>query len=333
MSKLATVQRIKNVLPHTNADSLEIAEVLGWQVVVKKGEFNAGSLCIYVAIDSVLPDKPEFEFLRNKNFRIKPIRLRTQASNGICFPLSMLPIKENPAEYVVDEDVTEVIGVTKYEKPVPTSLAGDAYGFMPSFLKITDEDNLRTYPDALVELQGHEYYITRKDDGSSGTFFINEGEFGVCSRRIHLKESDGNGFWKMAKKYNLENALKDYFPDGDNVAVQGEVVGPGIQSNPLGLSELEFHAFSLYHIPTRSFYPFVTLRDFCNNQNIPMVTLVDMGDAYKLKLENLIKMANKLKYPNGKPAEGIVIRPQFPVFSHILNKPWSGKIISEDYED
>lgn len=333
MKNLATIQTIKNVRPHANADALELADVLGWQVVVKKGEFKPGDLCVYVVIDTVLPDRPEFEFLRNKHFRIKPIRLRGQASNGICFPLSILPPDVLDGIRMDGEDVTDVLGVIHYEKPISTQLAGDAYGHLPGFLIMTDEDNLRSYPDALLELNGREYYITRKDDGSSGTFFLRNGEFGVCSRRIHLKETPDNGFWKMAIKYNLEAAIRDFFPSTEDIAIQGEVVGPGIQGNPLGLTELEFHVFSILHIQTRTYYPYVSIREFCNSANVPMVNLVDMGDKFKYKLEELIAMANKLKYPNGKPAEGIVIRPQFPLFSEILNKPWSGKVISEVYED
>jgi len=90
MNNLATIQRVKNVRPCPNSDSLDLVQVLGWQIVTKRGEFTENSLCIYVVIDTVLPEKPEFEFLRNKHFRIKPIRLRQQESAGIVFPLSII---------------------------------------------------------------------------------------------------------------------------------------------------------------------------------------------------------------------------------------------------
>lgn len=326
MKNLATIQTIKNIRVHTNSDKLELADVLGWQVVVKKGEFNPGDQCIYIVTDTILPEKPEFEFLRTKHFRIKPIRLRGQSSNGICFPLSILPTVPDT------QDVTDLIGVMKYEKPISTQLAGNAVGHIPGFLIVTDEDNLRSYPNALAELHGQKYYITRKDDGSSGTFFINENEFGVCSRRVHLKEDPNNGFWKMAHKYNIEHALRNSFPL-KNVAVQGEVVGPGIQKNPMGLSELEYHVFGLLDISTRRYLSYSDLCDFCKNNNIPMVTILNTGDEFKFSLQELIDMANVLKYPNNKPAEGLVVRPQFDLHSPELNKQWSGKIINEFYED
>lgn len=90
MSELATIQRITNVRHHNNADALDIVKVLGWEVVTKRDEFKVGELCVYICIDTILPEVPEFEFLRNKHFRIKPIQLRKEYSNGICFPLSIL---------------------------------------------------------------------------------------------------------------------------------------------------------------------------------------------------------------------------------------------------
>jgi RNA ligase (TIGR02306 family) len=88
--KLASVQRIIDIQPIENADSIEVATILGWKVVVKRGEFEVGDLCIYCEIDSIMPDKPEFEFLRDKKFRIKTIKLKGQISSGIAFPLTIL---------------------------------------------------------------------------------------------------------------------------------------------------------------------------------------------------------------------------------------------------
>lgn len=335
MNDLATIQKIKNIRPHTNSDNLELADVLGWQVVVKKNEFKVGDLCVYIVTDTVLPDNPTFEFLRNKNFRIKPIRLRGQASNGICFPLSILDdsaLEGVAGAWYEGTDVTDLLGVTHYEKPVPTQLAGKMEGYLPGFLIMTDELNLRTYPDALKELVGKPYYISRKDDGSSGTFFIKDGVFGVCSRRIHLKEDPNNGFWKMAIKYNVEKSLREVFPDQD-IAVQGEVVGPDIQDNHLGLKEMEFHVFSLFDIKTRSYLDYQTLKLFCDKSHTPMVDVIEIGMDFQRDLNSLIELANDLKYWNGSPAEGIVIRPLVPFHSEVLNKPWSGKVINENYKE
>jgi len=345
MNNLATIQTIKSVRKHPNADALDLVEVLGWTVVAKRDEFKVGDFCVYICIDTILPEQPTFEFLRNKHFRIKPIRLRGEASAGICFPLSILPMgksimandgKDNPvetqAQWETGDDVTNVLGVKHYEKPMPAELAGQAFGTIPGFLIVTDEDNLRSYPDAVPELHSHSYYITRKEDGSSGTFFIRNGEFGVCSRRIHLKESESNGFWKMARKYNIEQALRTAFPDMD-IAIQGEIVGPGIQKNNLGLKELELRVFNVFDIKSRYYLSYEKLVSFTTTYNIPMVPLIEEGNIFSYTLDGLIKLANEQKYPTDGPAEGIVVRPKEGFVSTALNKSWSGKVLNENYKE
>jgi RNA ligase (TIGR02306 family) len=337
MNNLATIQKVKNVRHHPNADALDLVQVLGWQVVTKRDEYKDGDLCVYIVIDTVLPERAEFEFLRNKHFRIKPIRLRGEESAGICFPLSIIEgtgwswqaLNTSPEGM----DVTDALGIKHYEKPVPAELAGQARGMLPSFLIMTDEDNLRTYPDALPELWGRPYYITRKDDGCSGTFYVNGGDFGVCSRRIDLKESESNGFWRMARKYDLERILKAEFPD-QAFAVQGEVCGPGIQDNHLGLTELELHIFNLFNIKTRSYENYDKLVAFCDKYKLTRVTdIVSDGTAFGYNVEELVKLASEQKYPNGYPAEGIVVRPKEGFVSGVLKKAWSGKVLNPLFDE
>jgi RNA ligase (TIGR02306 family) len=327
---LATIQRVKNVRNCPESDNLDICNILGWQVVVKRNEFAENDLCIYICIDTILPEKPEFEFLRNKHFRIRPIRLRKQESAGIAFPLSILPVKETP--YVEGEDVSNIIEVVHYEKPLSPQLAGQAIGNFPGFLKITDEDNLRSYPDAIPELYSRPYYITQKIDGSSFTCFINNNEFGVCSRRIHLKETEGNGFWKLARRYDIENILKKAFPDM-NIAIQSEIYGNGIQKNPLGIKETDMALFNIFDINNRTYLDYDKLVAFTTEYKIPMVPLINEGTTFHYTLEELIKLANEQKYSNGNVCEGLVCRPKESFYSTILKKYWSGKVISESYKD
>src|SRR4051812_39405747 len=106
MRTLASIQTINAVEPILNADAIEKIRVLGWWVVAKKGEHKLGDKVVYCEIDSLLPERPEFEFLRASSFkpaqvdetgsvvipagfRIKTIKLRGQVSQGICFPLSI----------------------------------------------------------------------------------------------------------------------------------------------------------------------------------------------------------------------------------------------------
>jgi RNA ligase (TIGR02306 family) len=347
MNNLATIQRIRNIRKHPNADVLSIGNILGWQIIFnhEKDPYKENDLVVYITIDTILPERPEFEFLRNKHFRIKPIRLKQEESAGICFPLSILGDKvakkpctdlspDGPFFYLVNEgyDVTEILGIKHYEKPISPQLAGQAVGGFPGFLIITDELNLRTYPVASEELWSRPYYITRKDDGSSGTFFRKDGIFGVCSRRIHLKDTEGNGFWKMARKYDIDRILTEEFPN-DDIAIQGECVGPGIQENRLGLTEMELHIFNLFDIKSQTYFGYDKLTAFCTKYKLTMVSAIDAGKSFHYTLEELIKLANEQKYPTGKSAEGIVIRPAEPFYSTILKKSWSGKILSEKYKE
>ena len=127
MRKLVSIQEIKDIKPIENADKIEVVKVLGWNVVVKKDEFKIGDKIVYAEIDSLFPEKEEFEFLRDRHFRIRTIRLRGQVSQGICFPMDILP----EGNYEIGDDVTKILGVTKYEPPIPACLSGQAKRNIP----------------------------------------------------------------------------------------------------------------------------------------------------------------------------------------------------------
>jgi RNA ligase (TIGR02306 family) len=293
-------------------------------------------------VDTVVPETPTFEFMRRVNFRVKPIRLRGEESAGLILPLTALD--HDPAlqmdGYITADiwasedgiDVTNHLGVKKYNKPIPPELDGQMLGAMPGIIIQTDETNLRTWPSALDELYGRPFYITRKDDGTSSTFFTRGDEFGVCGRTIQYVESETNGFWRMARKYAIADAIRKQFYDR-SIVLQGEVVGPGIQSNHLDLLEMEFHLFNIYDLNSRYYFPFEETKQFCENTGIPMVPVISEGSAFPHNLAELIALANEQKYPGGRPAEGIVVRPKEPFYSNVLKKAWSGKVLNTYYEE
>lgn len=90
MRQLATVREVSAIRPIEGADKIEVAQVDGWECVVQKGEFKVGDPIIYIEVDSVLPERPEFEFMRNRKFRVRTIKLRGQVSQGLVLPLSTL---------------------------------------------------------------------------------------------------------------------------------------------------------------------------------------------------------------------------------------------------
>jgi RNA ligase (TIGR02306 family) len=333
--KVATIERIAEINPHPNADALELAKINGWQVCVKKNEFKVDSLCIYITVDSVLEDCSQYEFLRNKHFRIKTIKLRGALSQGIAFPISLLKSFGHDIVPLDDKiegtDVADLVKAKHYEKPVPANLAGQIKGYRPSYIKKTDEDNIKSNPNLIKELLDKPYVITVKVDGSSGTFYVKDNVFGVCSRNLELKQEDNNAFWKIATKHNLENKIKQYFPN-KNIALQGEVYGPNIQDNLLGINEISFAAFNLFDIDNQVYLGHFDLLNFTNIMKIPMVKVLEIGNNFNYTLEQLQTKANELVYDNGNLAEGIVIRTVTETHSETLNGRLSGKVVSEPFE-
>lgn len=325
MSKVATVEIIKNLRKHPNADALEIGNVLGWQVVCKAGTYQEGQKVIYVNIDSVLEERPEYEFLRSKNFRIKPIKLRGEPSQGLCLPCLH--------DFEVGSDVSEMVGAKHYEKPVPIQLSGMVMGEFPNFLIKTDEDNLRNYSEALEEVKREILYTTIKLDGTSATYFVKDGEFGFCSRNLRLKVEDENSIYaKMAIKYDIKNKMLRHAEQYGDFCIQGEIYGPGIQNNPMGAKETSFSMFNGYKIAGKTHWGYSDLKKFSESYDIRKVDFV-LTHTKCPSLEDLIALANKMVYLNGKPAEGIVVRPWDPFFSSVLKKNWSVKIINENYQE
>lgn len=305
MRKLASIQRILKIEPIENADSLEVATVLGWHVVVKKGEFTEGDLVVYVETDSILPDRPEFEFMRPRGFKVKTIKLRGQVSQGIVFPLSILG--DSWIDLEEDMDVTVSLGITKYEPPIPAELSGVAKGNFPSFIPKTDETRVQCLQKLLDKYEGQQFYITEKLDGSSATFYINNGIFGVCSRNIDLLESEGNTFWKVARELEIERKLKTL---GCNIALQGELIGEGIQGNKYGIKGHTVRFFNVFDIDKYEYYSLDKFAFTVDSLGLTCVPFVDFDFALSNSIDELVEMSIGKSTLNPKiQREGIVLRP------------------------
>ena len=303
MRKLASIQRIKILEPIDGADAIEKAKVLGWQLVVKKGEFNEGDLCVYCEIDSILPEKPEFEFLKPRKMRIKTIKLRGQISQGICFPLSFLP-----EGTIIEEglNVTEILGVKKFEPPIPACLEGKMKGRFPSFIPKTDEPRIQIWEEIIDKNKGEKCYITEKVDGSSATYFIKDDEFGVCSRNLELFEDSENSFWKVARQQDIEKKLRNL---NGNFALQGELVGENIQSNTLKLRGQDVLFFNIFDIDKYRYLDYKELFATLKQLDLKPVPLVSedyiLGNDTNEMVE--LSMGKSLINKDGW-REGIVIR-------------------------
>lgn len=314
MRKLASVQKILALEAIENADAIEKATVLGWQLVVKKGDFQVGDLCVYMEVDSVLPDKPEYEFLKPRGMRIKTIRLRGQISQGICFPVSILPEDVKIAEGM---DCTEFLGVTKYEPPIPACLSGVMKGKFPSFVPKTDETRVQVLQKVLDKYAGELCYITEKLDGSSATYYINNGEFGCCSRNLDLLEDSANSFWKVARAMDIENKLRSL---GKNYAIQGELIGEGVQDNKYKLKGQTVRFFNVFDIDKFEYLPFRHFITFFETLELPVVPILDREFVLSNNIEELVK--HSVIKSQLKPdvwAEGIVIRPRIEKIDMLLS--------------
>lgn len=311
MRNLASIQKISNLSPIEGADALEVASVLGWKVVVKRGDFKEGDLVVYCEVDSILPDKPEFEFLRPRGMRIRTIKLRGQVSQGICFPLSVLPEGVDTKEGL---DCTEALGVVKYEPPIPACLSGVMKGNFPSFIPKTDETRVQVLQRVLDKYKSRECYITEKLDGSSVTFYLKDGEFGVCSRNIDLARSEENSFWKAAINLNVEEKLRRFTREyGDflsNIALQGELVGEGIQGNKLGLRGQTVYFFNIFDIDEFEYAEYDEVKSILDYLDLSMVPVLSEDYLLENDIDAIIERSKIRSTINPDVwAEGIVIRP------------------------
>lgn len=332
--KLASVQRIISVEPIENADAIETVRVLGWQCVAKKGDFNKGDLCVYTEVDSVLPEREEFSFMAPRKYRVKTIKLRGQLSQGIAFPIKDLNL--NISYLQEGDDLTKQLGITKYdpyfEESSKTRIARDVKGVRPMFVPKTDEFRIQSYPKLLEEMSGLDVYQSVKLDGSSMSVYYNERidePFGVCSRNLNLKETEDNAFWKVARQYELRNKLCN--SSMKNIVFQGELCGPGIQKNKLGLCELDMFVFNVIFLDEGRYAGYDELVSVCRRFGLQTVPIED-SYVFNHTLEDLMEKA-KGKYKGTKNhREGIVIRPKEARFSASMGYSLlSFKVLNNDF--
>lgn len=375
MRKLVTIREISEVLPHPNAERLEIVKVDGWQCVTGKGNFKEGDPCVYFEIDSFVPvDKEPFKFLEknaikyNGKFgaRIRTMKLRGELSQGLVLPVkdafgedTNYPNDKSIVDLYQKCDFSERFGVEKWEPTIPAQLSGTVKGSFPSFIRKTDQERIQnlwgymkkhgevktyTHPETgevftskpKITVDPNDFYeVTIKLDGSSMTAYYKDGEFGVCSRNLELMETEDNSFWKAARKYEIEEKLREF---GVNIALQGELIGPGIQGNNEGLSEIEFRVFDVFFIDTQEYADAEYRRSLCATLDIPQVpTLTRFETGYDIGDNEVIAeqfdfqtLEEALAYADG-PSLNINSKREGIVYKSINNPNFSFKIISNDY--
>lgn len=329
--KLATIEIIKDLQPIIDADSIEVATVRGWKVVVKKGDFKIGDVCVYCEIDSVLPSKPEFEFLKNMKYRIRTVKLRGQISQGICFPVSILPMKLNSYNidnYKIGDDVTELLEITKYDPPIPTNLSGIVKGMFPSFLSKTDEERIQNIEFILDKYNNIEFYASEKLDGASFTIYMNNGETGVCSKNLDFKFDIKNTGWKFFMDNDLEEKLKSL---NMNIALQGELIGEGIQKNKYGLKGHTIRFFNAFSIDEYKYFDFFYFKNLIHNLQLETVPIVYDNITLPKTVDELLSISEgKSALNNNQEREGLVFRPLIEINDSTIGR-LSFKVISNKF--
>lgn len=224
----------------------------------------------------------------NYGARIRTIKLRGQISQGLMLPLTSFP-EITTSVLSFDKDYADQLKVVKWEregeaekpkqqkltwlgrklkkvkytrlKPFvlwlertfPTLLLSNATGPFPSFIPKTDEERIQNVFNKVQEQPNEGYNVTVKLDGSSMTIYRNDKRFGVCSRNLDLKRDPENKYWAVALGNGYEKALKKL---NRNIAIQGELMGPGIQSNRENLTEHHYYIYKVWDIDKQRYFSY-----------------------------------------------------------------------------
>jgi RNA ligase (TIGR02306 family) len=337
--QLTKIVKITELNPIEGADRIERATVLGWSVVVRKGIHQVGDTVLFVFPDSKIPKNfLDESYEGDEKVRLKTVKLKGQYSAGLILPLNVLP---QDIELDFNKDYADVLGIEKYEAPIPANLSGNVLGSFPTHLvSKTDELNYRSNPEAIAELEEErfkdvEFIATLKLDGTSATYAYNkqtmQNAFRVCSRNLELERDEESTYWKIAKQYQIEEKLKEH---NLFLAIQGEIVGESIQSNPMKLKGQHFYVFLMKDLEESRWLGWDEMVDICNKIGLQTVPIVARyGNDELPHISDLQIFANRLTYSNGGHAEGMVLRTANPIYSNTLAKSWwSLKFMNEPYD-
>ena len=333
MRKLASVVEIASCDPIPDTERLSVATMKGkgWRVVTGRDEFKVGDRAVYFEIDSYLPpDDERYAFLRERclrrfvskgggllreGIRIKTAKLRGVISQGLLMPIASFP---EAVGYDVGMDLTSMLKVDHYDEvkeqlqpAMGNPLNSEAMGTFPSLIPKSDEERLQGLADFFTTMKGRRFEVTAKDDGTSATIFfsptIDEAEpFGVCSRNLRLKRpEDGlaaSAYWQVVEKCGLEEKLRGFYANsGREIALQGELVGPGINSDRDRYQDFEFHVFRIWDITAQRFIAPQERVNFCERLSIPHVQVLETDFPF---FDIITTMDEALKYAEGKTLRG-----------------------------
>ena len=324
MRNLATVRKVLNVRPIPSAEAIECVVIGGWNVVTKKDEYKVGDLAIYCEIDSWIPhhlapfltkDREPKEYMSIKGERLRTVKLRGQLSQGLLLPVDLVsPCKEG-------DDVSDQLGIVKYEPPVSDILIGECLGVeFPSFIPKTDQERIQNLNEELLQWQNDnvEWEVTEKLDGSSMTVYVNGDDFGVCSRNLKLFETEKSMYWNLANQEKIIASIKD---SKRNLALQGELIGESVQGNSYNIKCRQFVVFDIYDIDSQQYLSPLERQKFCELYKISHVPIISnsiqLNEANGMNsIEEILKSAEGKSVLNAKTErEGLVFKSLIPNYS------------------
>jgi RNA ligase (TIGR02306 family) len=323
MTGLAYIGKVLDIIKIPGAEKIESLDVVcgeggRWRGCAQKGQFKVNDPCAIFLQDALLPDDPlkwpEFEFMKKYKYRVRMCKFLGTPSEVLIMPI-------NEMLYDVGTDVTDYFGVTKYSKQIPLNMRGERKGNFPSFIPKTDEPNFQSVTGLVEYMKGKLVYVSMKYDGTSCTMYKKDDVFGVCSRNMELKDTDSNLYWKMAKKYDVINKIPD------NYAFQMEIIGPGIQKNPLGLQEQEIRIFNVFDITDQKYLDGLDAKGAVSDLPFVFVNTIQLFhfDSYED-----IRSLGEVEYSTNKPGEGVVIRTMKEGMYHGMR--CSFKVINLNYK-
>ena len=313
-----TREKIGQIKEHPNADRLQLAKLEGinFQFVIGKDSYNPGDEVLYFPIDSVLP-KNTAEALgldgklagKNKD-RVKTVRLRGEVSQGVVGPTSLVP------DNLDEKEITQLLGVTKYEPPVVPCKAGNliqlpvglsAYDIEGAERNMDVVEHMMDMPVVVTEkLEGQNFSITW--DATQQKIFVNQKNYSI--EPVEGKEHD---FWRVCREKGLfdtfDEVIKTFGKD-KNITLYGEFLGPGVQGN---IYKLQEHEVRLFDLNINGDYldavAFIELFDI--EKRVP--TVFDSGTLRKFLMDqDVVEASHGVSSLNsGTFREGIVIKPEY----------------------
>ena len=312
MHDLAKVSRIESIRPIEGKDRIEMAKVENYNTIIAKGEYSVGDTIVYVFYDAILPaDNPDFEFLRARcysskydGYRIKPMKMGGEISEGLVLPLSVLP---KGKEYKLGDIVTDDLRIRRYEifERIPSEVVG---GYPPGISK-SDEDNIEKVICYYPKWKDIEFYVTEKVEGSAATW-IYEKENDAFRTFSHNWEVGDTGLWyDAAIKNNLKEKMALYCLNHNinTLVLQGEVIGPLVQKNVYNSSKNDLYIYGMMSIDGQR-SSFNELKDACLEMNIKMVPIISESRFMSDSIDTLLAEADGKSVIYNVPREGLVWR-------------------------